>query len=110
MKTNLTIEQSAELIRLGVSEDAASLQMCDNAPYRVSGIRLVSVFSVGDLLAMLPETISSYHSYDFCLAWENGAWRAHYIGLDNFDKTSAELIDALFQLVVAIINSEIIEL
>ena len=43
MKTNLTVEQSAELIRLGINPERASIQMPVDAPYRTSGIRLAPV-------------------------------------------------------------------
>ena len=111
MKTNLTVEQSAELIRLGINPERASIQMPVDAPYRTSGIRLAPVFNIGDLMAMLPPAIGAYHaSCVFCISWDCKAkvWRAYYLGHDDFDCTSTELIDALYELAVMLRNKKYI--
>lgn len=56
MKTNLTIEQSAELIKRGVNKDKASLMQDDDRgmwPYPS-----VPIFTLTDLLSLLPKEIT----------------------------------------------------
>lgn len=64
MKTTLTAEQSAELIKHGVDKDKASLMQDDDRgrwPYPS-----VPIFTLADLLALLPKNIDTIYSLEIC--------------------------------------------
>lgn len=110
MKTTLTVEQSAELIGLGVNSERASQFIPVDAPYRTSGVRLAPVFILGDLLAMFPkeiEIIGLAHSLG--VMWDSAAnpkeWNVHYVyDLHVVDVRNSELIEALYQMLCLLIG------
>lgn len=120
MKTILTIEQSAELIKRGVSSDKASVKYPIDAPYRTSGIYIASVFTLADLLSLLPKTINPGRYY-LDLSYGFGDWTASYILWDDCDegtyirdtqgeKTADELVDALYKLLLWAIDNNHVKL
>lgn len=127
MKTTLTIEQSAELIKRGVNPDKASMVCMDfNGTYvYVSGeetqtvrdcvngqfyVEESRVFILSDLLSLLPKTINNGNYY-LDLSYGFGDWTVSYILWDSCDeetyiedtqgeKTEKELVDALYELLL----------
>ncbi len=137
MKNCLSVEQSAELIKRGVSADKASIVCIDfNGTYAyVSGEEVQTirdcvngkfyveesrVFTLADLLAMLPITIGN-----FLLSIStssDGTWCVAYELYDNdddwwsvvrdvqFTHVETELIDALFGLLCELIDHNHVKL
>lgn len=106
MKNCLSIEQSSELIKRGVSGDKASVKCPIDAPYRTSGIYIASVFTLADLLSLLPKEIDGCN---LAIGASKEEWRVAYelseldVDGDNFVITrtiiiqfAKELVDALF--------------
>lgn len=124
MKTTLTIEQSATLINKGVSEERASIvcmdfngtyayvcgeeaqtvRDCVNSQFYVEEIRM---FSLSDLLSLLPKTVNFNNLYMECLGttWEVGYRyeRKTFSILEVIYKE--ELIDSLYELVLWCIDN-----
>lgn len=122
MKTTLTVQESVTLISKGISHYRASAfddiyLVIDGVPTFSPGTK--QVFTLADLLSLLPKTINSGHYY-FDLSYGFGDWTASYILWDDCDegtyirdtlgeKTSVELIDALYQLVLWCVEHKYIE-
>lgn len=112
MKTTLTIEQSAELVKRGVSADKASVKYPIDAPYRTSGIYIASVFALTDLFALLPKHIPFANAEWYLnIQWDilDNKWHVQYLDFDHYDEVvkeeeAPELIDALYLLALAVIN------
>ena len=106
MKTQLTAEESAKLIELGVSPERAS--MCESSVAYGNGARgimkspEIPIFTLADILDILPKEIEDYH-----LSIESFK-ETHYTTYirDNYDdyliphKDAPELIDALYSLLL----------
>lgn len=56
---SLSMETSCELFSLGIPHECATTQCIYEAPYRTAGIAFCPVFSLGDLLRLLPPLITS---------------------------------------------------
>lgn len=104
MKTTLTIEQSAELIKRGVTLNENDSE----------------VFDIGELLSLLPKTINPGRYY-LDLSYGFGDWTASYILWDDCDegtyvrdtqgeKTADELVDALYKLLLWAIDNNHVKL
>lgn len=115
MKTALTIEQSAELIKRGVSVDKASVKYPIDAPYRTSGIYIASVFTLADLLSLLPKSIE-YNGYAeaklniYTRPHRRECWVAKYIVSAKtipYDGAGEELIDALYEVLWKLLNNHV---
>lgn len=135
MKTTLTIEQSAELIKRGVSADKASVvcmnfngtyayvcgeeaqtvRDCVNSKFYVEESR---VFTLTDLLSILPKHIRIEHRHyylrmnTFVLTdEENPLWVARYITSNSaitlHEIWSEELIDALYEMFISLLNDHV---
>lgn len=112
MKTALSIEQSAELIKRGVNVNKASVKCPIDAPYRTSGIYVASVFTVADLLSLLPKHIPFANvEWYLNIQWDivDNKWYVQYLDFDHDDEVvkeeeAPELIDALYQLILGVIN------
>ena len=117
MKTTLTIEQSAELIKRGVSAEKASMSNATmQAAVDARGIVRIPrqpIFTLADLLSLLPKEITvTMESYDVdrlaCLhiSSTNEKWYVSY--KYEFEEreywckmfNSEELIDALYKLMI----------
>lgn len=116
MKTILTIQESAELIKRGVSINKASVKCPIDAPYRTSGIYIASVFTLADLLSLLPKVIWYGGRVPFTLdiyADEDG-WQMTYTSPHSRNKEgwnyAEELIDALFTLLLWAIDHNHVKL
>lgn len=135
MKTTLTIEQSAELIKRGVSagkasmvcmnfngtyayvsgEEAQTVRDCVNGQFYVEESR---VFALADLLSLLPKHIRIEHRHyylrmnTFVLTdEENPMWIARYITSNSaitlHERWSEELIDALYKLIISLLDNHV---
>ncbi len=104
MKTELTIEESAKLIELGVDPKLAS--KCDMTMKIGVGVRGIikrpnpkPIFTLTDILAILPKEIEGS---DLAMIAKKGAWVVFYTGgkirLMDTRVVAPELIDALYQL------------
>ena len=124
MKAELTIEESAKLIELGVDEKFASrhtlrVDIPTDIPnlYR-KGEDSKSVFTLTDLLTILPKGIledeqkSDNHIYvcPLSIKWDvkYQIWEVRYDYLEYF--TGPELIDALYHLLIWTIDNRYINL
>lgn len=104
MKTMLSVEQSAELIKRGVSKYKASRRTPDYHD--------TPIFTLADLLSLLPKHIPFanaewYLNIQWDISW--GKWYAQYLDFDHDDEVvkeeeAPELIDALYLLTLAVIN------
>lgn len=102
MKQYLTQEQTAKLIELGFEEAQSEDIIIDER-----GVRPISVYSIGELIEMLPTYIERIDGilidallnigYDFF----KHCWVVAYIDDDEykFRTSSSELIDALYDMI-----------
>ena len=127
MKTQLSIEESARLIELGVDAKMASticldfngtyayvsgdekdtVQDCVNGEYYTQE---PTVFTLTDLLSILPKSYFSeeyYAEMTLCIEVLNGKWFVNYrcycggeLAAQDVEKEAPELIDALNQLAI----------
>lgn len=134
MKTTLTVQQSAALIKRGVSIDKASMVCMDfNGTYAyvcgeeaqtvrdcVNGQFYVEesrVFSLLDLLSLLPKHIRIEHRHYYIrmstfvlIDEENPMWIARYItntAITLHERRSEELIDALYKLIISLLDDHV---
>ncbi|ROT19615.1 hypothetical protein EEL53_10250 [Muribaculaceae bacterium Isolate-114 (HZI)] len=106
LKTQLTAEESAKLIELGVSPERASESNSSvaygNGARGIMKVPETPIFTLADILDILPKEIEDYH-----LSIESFK-ETHYTTYirDNYDdyliphKDAPELIDALYSLLV----------
>ena len=107
MKTELTIEESAKLIELGVDKNLASRDMI--LFNRVSDkYENHHIFTLTDILAILPKMLIDKYGKNNPLGMEFDddymAWTAYYLG-GGYVETQTELIDALFHLLCWVIEN-----
>lgn len=118
MKTTLSPQESANLIAKGISADKASVNCPVDAPYRTSGIYLAPIFTLADILGLLPKKLNGEET-DYCdceLHIHAGklVWSASYMGIRGsevvvmkFTSYDVELIDALFLLLCKLIDNHV---
>lgn len=125
MRTTLTIEQSAKLIELGVPKERASSRVTrhatgvysrplQNAMQNVGFTKheFDSVFTIADLLSMLPCTIEiDGEVYDLILSYSRFQyWRAYYsLRMNVLYNAEKELIDALWGLLADLIEGNYVK-
>lgn len=111
MKTTLTIEQSAELIKRGVSpERATRVPLCATSPDEPRWSE--PIFTLADLLSLLPKHIPFANAEWYLnIQWDilDNKWHVQYLDFDHDDEVvkeeeAPELIDALYLLTLAVIN------
>lgn len=133
MKQTLSVEQSAELIKRGVSADKASEIFIDagehgmfSTPKATSMMlecareaKVISpIFTLADLLSLLPKHIRIEHRHyylrmnTFVLTdEENPMWIARYITSNSaitlHERWSEELIDALYKLIISLLDNHV---
>lgn len=96
MKTTLTTQESAELIKRGVTLNENDFE----------------VFDIGELLSLLPKHIPFANAEWYLnIQWDilDNKWHVQYLDFDHYDEVvkeeeAPELIDALYQLTLAVIN------
>lgn len=114
MKTTLTIEQSAELIKRGVSKDKASCESCATSVGSVVRTPIQPTFTLTDLLSLLPVDIYYEHkTYELAMRFIFEKWHVEYSF--NFDdileiKPANELIDALYEMLLWCLDNNHVKL
>lgn len=112
MKTTLTIEQSAELIKLGVNANRATeIKLYDDP---VSEWTHRGLFTLSDLLSLLPVDIYYEHkTYELAIRFIFEKWHVEY-SYGNSDileiKQANELIDALYEMVLWCLDNNYVKL
>lgn len=116
-KLTLTIEQSAELVKRGVSANKASDTYVGRWEHSSEGSfadpeSVEPLFTLADLLSLLPKHIlfanaEWYLNIQWDISW--GKWCVQYLDFDHDDEVAKEeeapeLIDALYMLTLAVIN------
>ncbi len=121
MKTELTPEESARLIELGVDPNLASgnrYTISETKEYCGYSREIIVIdgylddylsqeqfFTLTDILAILPKEIDCFSSLE--IGTDNGEWYAEYDALNHKGSCvfAPELIDALYQLLIWCINN-----
>ncbi len=103
MKNELTVEQSAQLIELGVNPKLASGSQYVDTKETRGGIELPPVqkpiFKLSDILAILPKEIDDNGvTMGIVMEFTSDEWHTYYYGRCNLkgNAHAPELIDALF--------------
>ena len=119
MKTELTIEESAKLIKLGVDKKLASRRTLSvDTPTEIpnlyrKGEEGKSIFTLTDILTILPKMLIDKYGKNNPLGMEFDddymAWTAYYLG-GGYVETKTELIDALFHLLCWVIENRYTDL
>lgn len=121
MKTTLTIEQSAELIKRGVTKDKASEKeriykpiVAQNGVAHNIYVSDAPIFTLTDLLSLLP--VDVYHkpkTYELAIRFIFEKWHVEY-SHDNLDilaiTHATELIDALYEMVLWCLDNNHVKL
>ena len=103
MKTQLTAEESAKLIELGVSPERASERESSvaygNGARGIMKAPQTPIFSLADILDILPKEINREHLE---MGADDEEWYAEYnnITLAGSYSFASELIDALYSLLL----------
>ncbi len=114
MKTQLTAEQSAKLIELGVSPERASMRESSvaygNGARGIMKAPETPIFTLSDLIGILPKKITFGHRTNCRLKMQpiisskdriTEVWQACYLHTSlKANAESPELIDALYSLLV----------
>lgn len=115
MKNLLTPEQSAELIRKGIPNNRASDWEELNDPVSQWTGRGVPIFTLADLLSLLPKSIE-YHGYAeaklniYTRPHRRECWVAKYIVSAKtipYDGVGEELIDALYEVLWKLLDNHV---
>lgn len=114
MKTTLTIEQSAELIKRGVSAEMATrVPLCATSPDEPRWSE--PIFTIADLLSLLPKSIE-YNGYAeaklniYTRPHRRECWVAKYIVSAKtipYDGAGEELIDALYEVLWKLLGNHV---
>ena len=114
MKTNLTIKESAKLIELGVdaklaSECVSAMKVCASGRGIIRLPESNPIFTLTDLLSILPKEIKGYHLE---MGATDDEWYAEYdsVRLRGSYAFATELIDGLYQLLIWCLEEKIIKL
>lgn len=119
MKSQLTPEESQRLIELGVDPAKASESriVCKEpylgAPNRFCNDVNVPIFTLTDILSLLPREIEIGGIMTLNIKWVYSAWFASYIDEDGSTTNGfygIELIDALYELLVWCITNKHLKL
>lgn len=104
MKQYTTQDQTAKLIELGFEKPCSIASV--EPIYGMGGISVAKAYSIGELIEMLPSTLSPNNDDDceFHLMLFDDAlyWHVRYIDGDSFcyPSQAIELIDALYDMIV----------
>lgn len=107
MKTRLTKEQSKHLIDLGVPEEMASEVENGGAGNEVD--KYIYTFTLTDLLEMLPKEIEHHSCISIDWNFITEKWDVDYDCTQGSWHGSEELIDALYELTVHLLNNNLYE-
>ncbi len=120
MKPQLTASESAKLIELGVSPERASkIKVEVEEPSRgcpniyCSDVKR-PIFTLADILDILPKEVKIHRDGDaLSMIYHCGQWRVGYSNCAeycNHTKVAPELIDALYSLLVWVIDHKHVKL
>lgn len=114
MKNCLSVEQSAELIKRGVSANRAHEIKVYDDPVSEWTHKGCPLFTLADLLSLLPVDIYYEHkTYELAMKFISEKWHVEYSF--NFDdilelKPATELIDALYEMVLWCLDNNHVKL
>lgn len=112
MKTELTIEESAKLVELGVDPKMASkcnstMKVCSSGRGIIRVPETMPIFTLSDLLSILPNSVSPKADvYTLQMVYDNyrHKWVVEYrtmgLGIRKHSEAEKELIDSLYQLLI----------
>lgn len=106
MKTTLTIEQSAELIKHGVSKNRASIKCPIAAPYQIGNIYIAPAFTLTDLFLLLPQVEHDSGGIVIGFDIDQDKWAATY-EFSDYIVHEDELIDSLYKLVLHLLDNHV---
>ena len=104
MKTNLTKEESAHLIELGVPKEKASRRHIELT------LEEYRVFDLTDLLDILPKEIGSHSCISIDWNFITEKWDVDYDCTQGSGYGAKELIDALYELLCWVITNKYLKL
>lgn len=119
MKTTLTIEQSAELIKRGVPNNRASdfEAVSSTSPRGIGGQVMMArpIFTLADLLSLLPKSIEHGGYAEaklniYTRPHRRECWVAKYIVSAKtipYDGAGEELIDALYEVLYKLLDNHL---
>lgn len=104
MKQYLDKQQTAKLIELGFEKTNIKLEISDLKGMRKATLAIIKGFSIGELIAFLPENVAKQDEIPSTLniSVMHGEWCVQYadfLGAD-FEFCNTELIDALYDVCV----------
>ena len=118
MKTTLTIEQSAELIKRGVSAERATIvPLCATSQDEPRWSE--PIFTLADLLSLLPKEIhkdDTLYTYNLQIAWDDKRrkWSAMYIVWYDamrcyvpYKSESTDLCDSFYGLIMLLLDNHV---
>lgn len=111
MKTTLTIEQSAELIKRGVSRRKASATYVGRWEHSSEGSfadpdSVEPLFTLTDLLSLLPQADRDLGGITIGFDVERGKWASTYESL-RWIAREDELIDSFYKLTLHLLNTHV---
>lgn len=119
MKQNLTIKQSAELIKRGVSADKATEIKVHDDSLEEWAHRGCPLFTLADVFQLLPKEIhknDTPYTYNLQIAWDDKRckWSAMYIVWYDamrcnvpYKSESTELCDSLYGLIMLLLDNHV---
>lgn len=120
MKTTLTIQESAELIKRGVSPERASYDSCATSVGSIIRTPIQPIFTLADLLSLLPKEViadTRFCKNETCpinIRWDYtmGIWFVVYelVSLPDGIGEDSELINALFSTLIWAIDHNHVKL
>lgn len=103
MKTELTKEESARLIELGISPKWASQELIENIYQKEYSEPRLKVFTLADILSIIPKEFKvNTNIAVLVISTHHGIWTVGYEdNLGNYiNYINQELIDSLYQLLI----------
>lgn len=98
MKQYTTQDQTAKLIELGFAQPRTKI------PYEVGNEKLGYIYSIGELIEMLPENVAKENEIPSTLniSLMNGEWCVQYADFlgPDFEFCNTELVDALYDMII----------
>ena len=110
MKQYTTPEQTAKLIELGFDRPCSIASV--EPIYGMGGISVAKVYSIGELIEMLPTAIEIGDGYALSIYHNRAEWMVSYddngVYLPIYSTEKDELIDALYDMVIKLKEEEVI--
>lgn len=106
MKTTLTIQESAELIKRGVSANRAHEIKVYDDPVSEWTHKGCPLFTLADLLSLLPQAERDLGGIMIDFDVERGKWASTYEFSDYMARED-ELIDSLYKLILLLLDTHV---